>query len=123
MTETRTFVDTAASVVDARHYVRRVLADAPAQVADAVEVAVSELTSNCIRHAGTAFSLTLERTPNRLRVEITDRGPGLPVLRHPRPEEPSGRGLQIVATLTDRWGILDDPDRPGKTVWFELDLT
>jgi hypothetical protein len=41
------------------------------------------------------------------------------MMRSPGPNDPSGRGLQIVDMLSDEWGI--EPEVPaGKTVWFSL---
>ena len=36
----------------------------------------------------------------------------------PAPEEASGRGLALVDTLSNAWGV--EPVESGKAVWFEL---
>ncbi|MER7191665.1 SpoIIE family protein phosphatase [Streptomyces flaveolus] len=90
--------------------------------ADAL-VVVSELVSNAVVHAGTDVEvvLRLEET-GTLVVEATDHHP----TRAPRggdretPDETPeyGRGLRLVAALSEAWGITY---RPGtKTVWARL---
>jgi hypothetical protein len=34
------------------------------------------------------------------------------------PDAENGRGLALLAAVTDRWGVDPEP-RGGKTVWFE----
>ncbi|MBD0695293.1 ATP-binding protein [Streptomyces sp. CBMA123] len=84
------------------------------------ELALIELISNAWRHGDTAspvvcFSL-LSRT---LRVCVSDENDGLPQPRTPSGLSETGRGLQLIEGLTDRWGV--DPQERGKTVWYELD--
>jgi anti-sigma regulatory factor (Ser/Thr protein kinase) len=95
------------------------LSDTPAAVRQAVELMVSELATNGIRHGRTSFELVIERTDGEIRVAVTDRGSGTPQMRFPGPDEPTGRGLQIVDMLSDRWGV-DHESGAGKTVWFTV---
>jgi two-component sensor histidine kinase len=88
---------------------------------DDVGVIVSELATNCIRHARTGFVVTVDDSRTSLRVEVTDTGDGVPALRSPTPREPTGRGLQLVQALSDDWGLAPAP-RGGKTVWFTVSL-
>lgn len=54
---------------------------------------------------------------------MADSGGGQPELRQPSPEELRGRGLQIVRTLSDAWGVAPRPQgAAGKVVWFEFGL-
>ncbi|GGQ00506.1 SpoIIE family protein phosphatase [Streptomyces mutabilis] len=89
-------------------------------------VAVSELVTNAVVHAGTDVEVVcrLEET-GTLVVEATDHHPS----RAPRsgdqetPQETPeyGRGLRLVAALAEAWGITY---RPGtKTVWARLRAT
>jgi hypothetical protein len=64
--------------------------------------------------------VSLERTENRLRVEVSDDGDGHPIVRPADPTAVSGRGLQAVELLSDSWGIETRPGAPGKTVWFTI---
>ena len=119
MRRMRTFPAIPQSVHAARRFATDVLAGVPADALEAVELMVSELATNCIRHERMSFYVTILRTPRAIRVEVTDSGSGMPIMRSPGPNDPSGRGLQIVDMLSDEWGI--EPEVPaGKTVWFSL---
>src|SRR6202012_1361029 len=103
----------------ARGFATDALAGSPASMVEAVELMVSELATNCIRHERTSFHITILGSSQEIRVEVTDSGTGTPTMRSPGPDEPSGRGLQIVDMLSDSWGV--DPEDPaGKTVWFTM---
>jgi serine/threonine-protein kinase RsbW len=119
----RTFPNTPAAVSAARHFALDAIGDVPAPVLDAVAVGVSELATNCVRHARTEFSVDVEQTPERLRVEVSDFGAGMPVVRSPDPWVPTGRGLRLVSTFADEWGVRSHEDRSGKSVWFAIDLS
>jgi Histidine kinase-like ATPase domain len=97
--------------------VREVLSNQPSETVDAVELMVSELATNSVRHARTDFELVIG-SKGPIRVEVKDTGQGRPTLRSPAPKEPSGRGLRIVDAMSDTWGTIATSD--GKTVWFEL---
>ncbi len=118
MTAERSFPNAPESVTHARRYTLEQLGNVPPDVADMVAVMTSELTTNCIRHAGSEFTIRIDRSPNEVRVAVTDSGPGDPVVRSPRPTEPSGRGLRIVRALADNWGIVRSHGSGAKTVWF-----
>jgi anti-sigma regulatory factor (Ser/Thr protein kinase) len=119
----RTFPGSPASVSEARRYVVDVIGDVPAAVEEAVSIVVSELATNCVRHAGTDFTIDVERTPTELRVEVADQGSGVPIVRSPAVSEPSGRGLNLVRELSDAWGIGAKEGAPGKGVWFTMNLS
>lgn len=115
----RTFPAIPQSVHAARRFATDALAGLPAPALEAVELMVSELATNCIRHERTSFYVTITRTPREIRIEVTDSGSGMPTMRSPGPSDPSGRGLQIVDMLSDEWGV--EPEVPaGKTVWFSM---
>jgi anti-sigma regulatory factor (Ser/Thr protein kinase) len=93
-------------------------------VCDAALV-VSELLSNAIRHAaplpGSRIRVTWTLNDDALRVAVSDAGSGpLPrVTQAPAPAAaPGGRGLGIVDSLSDRWGVLRDDGET--TVWAVL---
>jgi anti-sigma regulatory factor (Ser/Thr protein kinase) len=84
---------------------------------DPIRLITSELTTNAIQHARTAFTVTLKGFDDVVVVTVEDR-----VSVKPDPSVPqqvlatSGRGLGIVEVLSDEWGVIDD--RLGsKTVW------
>lgn len=107
------------SIGDARRFATETLVGTAEEVLQSVELMVSELATNCIRHVRSGFRLTIHRRPAEIRVEVTDPGGGRPTIRDPGPEEPSGRGLMIVDMLAERWGVQNKAPA-GKTVWFTL---
>jgi anti-sigma regulatory factor (Ser/Thr protein kinase) len=90
------------------------------EVRDAVEMLVSELATNCVRHTESPFTVSLDLSINRVRVEVSDSGEGKPEMRFPAPSDPTGRGLRIVDVLSRRWGVTETAGGAGKTVWFEV---
>ncbi|MGW5371609.1 ATP-binding protein [Streptomyces sp. NPDC004009] len=90
-------------------------------VADLAALLVSELVTNSLRHATGPIGVRLVRPArigDTLLVEVSDPLPDPPRERVARPEDESGRGLQLVAGAARRWGTR--PGGGGKTVWFEL---
>jgi anti-sigma regulatory factor (Ser/Thr protein kinase) len=119
MRRMRTFPAIPQSVHAARLFATDTLSGRAASTLEAVELMVSELATNCIRHERTSFHITILGSTQEIRVEVTDSGSGTPTMRSPGPDEPSGRGLQIVDMLSDSWGV--EPEHPsGKTVWFTM---
>ncbi|MES4887742.1 ATP-binding SpoIIE family protein phosphatase [Streptomyces sp. NPDC096012] len=111
----------------ARALVRAALAQAPgvsARLADDAVAVVSELVTNAVVHAGTDVELEwrLEGT-GAFVVEVGDRHPSRPPRDTAGGETPYdaaeyGRGLRLVATLAESWGVTY---RTGaKTVWARL---
>jgi DNA-binding NarL/FixJ family response regulator len=88
---------------------------------DAVTLIVSELSTNAVVHARSAFTLRLKLASSALRVEVVDCGPGLPNPINPDPTGVGGRGLLLVSELSVAWGI-DAGAPPCKTVWCEVAL-
>ena len=94
------------------------------QVAFDVRLLVTELVANSVRHAGLdpsdRITVMLEQSLSRVRVEVRDPGQGFAFpLREQVRDIEGGRGLQIVAAISHRWGI----ERAGPiAVWFEIDL-
>ncbi|WP_214107223.1 ATP-binding protein [Acrocarpospora catenulata] len=107
------------SVRGARALVHRELARWGADaLVDDCAVIVSELVTNVVRHAGTAFALRLCSNGRWVYGEIFDTGDGVPRQRDPGPDATDGRGLMIVSTLSDDWGVASS--LRGKIVWFIL---
>ena len=88
-----------------------------------IRLLTSELVTNAVRHAGLGpgedIDLRVLVSLESVRVEVHDDGPGFdpPRANLPGPEQIGGRGLYLVQTLSDRWGV--DPDDPT-CVWFEV---
>ncbi|MEV5545448.1 ATP-binding protein [Streptomyces sp. NPDC052309] len=89
-------------------------------VGDLAALLVSELVTNALRHATGPIGVRLVRSSadGVLRVEVSDSLPEPPRERVAGPDDEGGRGLQLVASATRRWGTR--PGEAGKTVWFEL---
>lgn len=117
----RTFAASPASVPEARRFVAATLRNVAGDSVDQVLLMVSELATNCVRHAVTGFRVTVERTDELLRVEVADEGKGQPEMRNPGPHDVSGRGLRIVDVLADQWGVATATPR-GAKVWFTVRL-
>ena len=77
---------------------------------DDAALLVSELFGNSVRHsrsgaAGGTVTVAVSAGDGIVRVEVTDRsGPEAPELRSAGADAEGGRGLQLVAGLTARWG-------------------
>lgn len=91
-------------------------------VTDEVGLVVTELATNVIKHVGegTAATLILESKDERLRVEVYDQSSSVPTLSEGCPESECGRGLHLLATMSEVWGTL--LTATGKAVWCELSL-
>lgn len=90
------------------------------EVVHTATVLASELVTNAVLHGAGSVELRLRLTRDRLVVEAEDGAGDLPRRRRARAEDESGRGLQLVASLADRWGARRSDH--GKVVWAELDL-
>ncbi|MGW6021130.1 ATP-binding protein [Streptomyces sp. NPDC055099] len=84
----------------------------------------SELITNVHLHTKGSAMLRILLTLTRLRVTVFDESPDPPiVVAHPAAGAAAcwGRGLALVADLSDTWGVADDrAGRYAKGVWFEL---
>ncbi|MFE2709583.1 ATP-binding protein [Streptomyces mirabilis] len=99
----------------------------PSECLDNAVLATDELFANAVRHGSPGprdtITVTLEHLGHELRVTVADRSSALPRPRDTGGAEESGRGLAIVAAVTDDWGIAPaDPGTTGKKVWFTLAL-
>lgn len=83
-----------------------------------VELLVSEVVTNAIRHGGGSLEVVLTLYDDRVRIEIADAGPGfIPIPREKAPEDQGGWGLYLVEQLSISWGVSTGP---RTRVWFEL---
>jgi len=84
---------------------------------DPIRLITSELSTNAVQHARTAFTLTLKGLDDVVVVTVEDRvsvSPDVPAPPHVM--DTGGRGLAIVEVLSHEWGVITDS--PGsKTVW------
>src|SRR6476659_697330 len=72
---------------------------------DDAALMTSELATNAVTHAATPFTVVVEVADQKLRVDIHDASVELPVADlAASPMALGGRGLALVAALSDRWG-------------------
>ncbi|MFF0483346.1 SpoIIE family protein phosphatase [Streptomyces sp. NPDC004435] len=83
------------------------------------ELVVSELVTNAIRHSSGPIGLRLIRDRS-LICEVSDSQHTSPHARYAGNDEEGGRGLFMVAQLTEHWGTRYMPT--GKTIWAEQAL-
>ncbi|WP_432521205.1 ATP-binding protein [Kineococcus sp. SYSU DK006] len=111
------------AVAAARRHVRSTLRRMDAEdVEEPAELAVSEVVTNAVLHARTPFAITVRASASGgVRVEVADASPAPVQVRRLGSSATTGRGLQVVASLSTDWGVEPLPagQGPGKTVWFE----
>jgi anti-sigma regulatory factor (Ser/Thr protein kinase) len=104
------------------------------QLIETAELLVSELVGNAVKHTGVmaeqptyteleglqTILLQLRVERGVLLIQVWDGDPTLPVLKEADFMSEGGRGLQLVETLSRRWGAY--PVGRGKIVWCELPL-
>ncbi|MFD9099406.1 SpoIIE family protein phosphatase [Streptomyces collinus] len=102
----------------ARAAVRRQLRawDTDQETAFTLELVASELVGNAVRYGTPPLRLRLIRD-GALTCEVSDASTSAPHIRHARTVDETGRGLFIIATLTDGWGTRYHAD--GKTIWAQ----
>ncbi|MFF1302388.1 ATP-binding protein [Streptomyces sp. NPDC058307] len=91
---------------------------------DRAVLGVTELLTNVHRHAQPDKTCTvkIELLLDRLMVSVHDHDPRLPVVADIKDTEPlatCGRGLAMVAAVSESWGVRPDGES-GKFVWFTL---
>jgi len=109
---------------EARKKIAALAADLPGELREDLQLLVSELVANSLRHAELTedgwIDLRARVAAQTVRVEVSDPGQGF---RHrDRASELSledKSGLWMLDKIADRWGVVRD----GAThVWFETDL-
>ncbi|MCQ4196175.1 ATP-binding protein [Streptomyces parvulus] len=116
------FIAVKEEVVQLRHDVRRQLEGwGLRRLVDDAQLCVGELVANVVTHvgAGTPTTLSLLLRGPFLRIEVADPDPRtLPTLVSADVEAEGGRGMALVAAVTDRWGVSLLGD--GKVTWCEI---
>ena len=107
------------SAPEARHFVLETGGSNDADENLRLATIVSEVVTNAILHAGTAFTVKVAHGEGSIRVEVTDDSGALPVKRSYGSSAATGRGLHIIEAMSDKWGV--SMQDTGKTVWFELE--
>lgn len=123
MTSNRKFPNDPQAVRAARKFALHELSGYAPELLDTVELLVSELAGNCVRHTNSNFEVSVASDRRKIRVSVSDRGAGTPVVQHVDARAVAGRGLALVETLSSSWGVRASRlPRGGKAVWFELAL-
>jgi anti-sigma regulatory factor (Ser/Thr protein kinase) len=109
------------------------------ELIDVTQLLISELTTNVVQAATDSDGssryddegklpllwVRLLSDRSRLLMEVWDTLPsvlGAPVVRHPDPDEESGRGLEMIDALAEDWGWESVPGWSGKRIWAVLQL-
>ncbi|MFI2203703.1 ATP-binding protein [Streptomyces sp. NPDC020192] len=97
------------------------------EFASDLALVVSELMANAVTHgrvpgtSGRQVAMSIEKAGSVYRIEVRDtQGDSMPVLGKPGDLSGEGRGLLLVDSLADKWGVR--PERVGKTVWAEKEF-
>lgn len=85
---------------------------------DAAAIAVSEMVTNAVVHAGGPITLDARVEADTVRVEVADGSTRMPVARNYAVTSGTGRGLRMLDSVVTRWGVT--PREGGKVSWFEL---
>jgi anti-sigma regulatory factor (Ser/Thr protein kinase) len=109
---------------EARAVVEAIGSDLPEAVLVDAKLLLTELVANAVKYASRGRQdviVRITKGTTSFRVEVLDPGP----MFNPNPRPPgtgagSGRGLFLVDTAANAWGV--EPDEAGKKVWFELQL-
>lgn len=117
------------SVKLARSWVAGVLEEIGREdLVDAAQLGVSELVTNAIIHSRPPLVVRVRGTVDHPRIEVVDSSPIPPQRAEvvPEPEDVDdlnvttfGRGLDMVAMMSHRWGADLLHDGRSKSVWFE----
>ena len=108
----------------ARHHVEAFL-DAQGLNGDVKQralVIASELVTNAVVHGEEPITLEVALRDHALRVEVRDGDEHTGVVARRREDRGvmTGRGLVIVESLAQQWGVRTRPG--GKSVWADIDL-
>jgi anti-sigma regulatory factor (Ser/Thr protein kinase) len=109
----------------ARRVLERWLADAvPAHRLGDLQLLVTEIVANCVRHGGVGEDGRIDLQVNLgreiARVEVRDTGiQADPRVRQPDLRGGGGFGMVLVERMSTAWGIEHEP---GVVMWFEIDL-
>src|SRR4051812_2317663 len=66
---------------------------------------LSELVANSVLHAHTDIRVVVEPAEGGLRVSVSDGSQTAPRRRHYSAEATTGRGMALVETMADDWGV------------------
>ncbi|MFJ9029430.1 ATP-binding protein [Streptomyces sp. NPDC102274] len=116
------------SVARARHWLRDELQRwrLPTDLCDVAVLVVSELFTNAVLHTASALiSCEVRLLTEHVRLDVHDQGArdGAPSPRNPDSRAENGRGLLLVESLAEAWGVGSREGGVGRTVWAMLPLS
>jgi len=87
-----------------------------------VTLVATELVGNAVRHGAASgqddIDVTWTIDGGAVTIVVADPASKRPEPRSAEPDAESGRGLTIVAAISDEWGV--DSDENGKRVWARI---
>ena len=104
------------SVSEVRRFVRAHVVGTPLEARiDDLELIATELATNASMHTTGPVTVELDVGGGQARLAVGDDSPAAPI-RGPRDSDSmTGRGLLLVDSLSDEWGV--EPRNTGKSVW------
>jgi anti-sigma regulatory factor (Ser/Thr protein kinase) len=115
----RVFVPAPEVIREVRGFIRELLGEWGEEgcVAEA-EVIVTELATNAVVHARSPFRVSVFLAGPEIRIAVRDASMVPPRCIDGHVQRNGGRGISIVAALSDAWATDREPD--GKTIWATL---
>lgn len=83
---------------------------------ESADLLVTELVTNAFEHGLGDVGLRVYLTDTHLLIEVRDGSPAIPVPGNAALDDEDGRGLFLVASIADHWGVSPD----GMTTWCSL---
>ena len=82
------------------------------------EARFTDVVSGYLADAGSPFRVLVRRAPDGVRIGVQDAGLDEPRRRAAADDAVGGRGMAIIAALSEDWGC--DPLADGKFTWADL---
>lgn len=116
----RAFPNVPASAPAVRSFLRGILAGLDGHLdIDAALLLTTELVGNTVLHTTVPdFEVSVSLSPGVVRIGVHDDDPARPVFRALGLLATDGRGLPLVESMSEAWGV--DDQAGGKLVWFDL---
>jgi anti-sigma regulatory factor (Ser/Thr protein kinase) len=109
-----------ASCSSARRFVQEALAEATEDHRSTASLLVSEVVANAVLHARGPLTVEVLQRGSAYRIAVSDRSPTPPAEKGYRPDDATGRGVQLLECLAAGWGCKRTDT--GKVVWFDLPM-
>jgi anti-sigma regulatory factor (Ser/Thr protein kinase) len=107
-----------AAAREARSWIVSALGNWPDAGVETARLLVTEVVTNAVLHARTPIEVCVRPVGSRIRFEIADEHPAGPLFKHFQLDAMTGRGLRLLDSMADEWGVARTEG--GKVVWFTL---